>query len=938
MILVTRRRSWGSVAVALCLVVSSLVVATSHLAGASTTLPAGAAATQGCPYGGTLSGTTCSSSTPGTPTTIPGCPNGGTLDASGNCDVPATDEPTTINSNTSYYCPSGGSLSGSGTNSICTVTNAPYAATPTQNYTWGCPSGWSNFNSNTFQCSRVVTSITNKTTCNATGSDVWNGSQCIAYTNAVDNVPTTITYSCPTGGSLSGTTCQPAPSFYTPSSSTTFTYSCNSGGVYDATYSSCVIEPYSYPASQVAGPVGCAPNAIASGTNCVLSYAELWTVSEVVCGVTYSGIAAQESVAINQMTNSIPPSTGVCVVVGTTPPFSAAAAAYQSAYYANQGFACPYIYYSSISQNDAIALATAAATTLCDGQTVATSNEVTGSYVDPCTGLVYSATAQATEPGGGPAAAGTAAYNGALAVAATDAENAALAADPTCQAISPATYSSQPVAGEVPVTATLQRSGNGSDTVTYPVCNANGTMTSVTNSFTSTDPAATGSATVYSPNNANAIAAAQLQANLEAAAAAVTEAIIVATADATLAANNAVNVAAEGCLIDGQPTSTTTTTLPSGGGGGSTTTTIPSGGGTQSGGAVSTGAVAGGGTLDAVDCPTSTMCVAVGYNANFHSIWTVGTESGTAWSWTTEATIPSDSTGVGLLAAIACPTTTTCIATGGSAGGSTGLGVETIGTLSNGTWTWTPEADLAPDAKGGGVLFAINCPSTTECVAVGDDHAYHGVATSATLQNGAWVFAQERAITGVLNGIGRLLALSCPSTTECVAVGDGDDPGSGAFAIGTKVNGTWTWTSEKAINGDGTGQAILDGVACPTTGLCIAVGYDNALEGIESVGTLANGTWTWTTAAPVYIGAAPLSQLAGVTCSSVALCSTIGYNGLSEGQAGGLQVLAGVPGWTDQLTVTSPAVGGGRLLAIASTGIGQYVAVGYGTVGIVIGS
>jgi hypothetical protein len=422
------------------------------------------------------------------------------------------------------------------------------------------------------------------------------------------------------------------------------------------------------------------------------------------------------------------------------------------------------------------------------------------------------------------------------------------------------------------------------------------------------------------------------------AAAAVTEAIIVATADATLAANNAVNVAAESCLIDGQPTSTTTTTLSSGGGGGSTTTTIPSGGGgTQSGGAVSTGAVAGGGTLDAISCPTASDCIAVGYNASYHSIWTEGTLSGTTWSWTTEATIPSDSTGVGLLLAISCPTSTTCIATGGSAGGSTGLGIYTIGTLSGGSWTWTSERDLVSDANGGGVLFSIDCVSTTECVAGGDDYKWRGVATSVNLVNGTWTWNKETMVASDANGGGRLLAMNCPSSTQCIAVGD-DDIGDSSFTAGTKSGGVWTWTRDRVVPADNTGYGELDGVACPSTVLCIAVGYDNSQQGVDSIGTNVGGTWSWTTEAPVYIGATPMGDFAGITCSSVALCATAGYDGLSEGQAGGLQVLAGVPAWTDQLTVTSPAVGGGRLLAIASTGIGQYVAVGYGTVGIVIGS
>jgi hypothetical protein len=874
----------------------------------------------------------------------------------------------------------------------------------------------------------------------------------------------------------------------------------------------------------------------------VVSYAEQWIATEVLCSQTFEGVGSTSAEAVTRLTAAVETAQGSCVVTGSSFTYTADATDYTNP--PDSDPACTYVYSSDVSQADAIQLAQTAAATLCAGQTVATSTEVTGSYTDPCTGLVYTATAQATEPGGGPAAAGTAAYEGALAVATTNAENEALAADPTCQAINVGTYSSPPVGGEIQVTATEFRSGNGSDTVTYTVCAANGTTSSVTNSFTATYPGpgesdASGTATVYSRANATDEANAQILADLEAAAAAVAEATTLATQAAEDAAANAEGIAAANCSLlnnitvtfnanggtgamasetnpygvaanlvpntftnsgftftgwstspvgavayadqasfpfvanttlyaqwsstSGQSGTTITVTFNANGGTGAMasetenfntptaltgnaftrtgytftgwntvvngsgtayadqsiypfitsitlyaqwnvavtliTVTFNANGGTgsmagesnpygvaadlvpnaftnagytftgwniavngsgtayadqasfpfvanttlyaqwstNSSGVVSTGGVASGGTLDAVDCLTATECIAVGYNANFKSIWTLGTLSSNAWSWTSEATIPSDSTGEGLLLAVACPTTTTCIATGGSAGGSTGLGIETIGTLSNGTWSWTPEVDLASDANGGGVLFSIDCVSSTECVAGGDDHKWRGVATSVTLVGGTWTWNREVMVASDTNGGGRLLAMNCPSTTECVAVGN-DDTGESNFTIGTKSGATWSWTTNQVIQPDATGYGELDGVACPSTILCIAVGYDNAQEGIESIGTKAGGQWSWTRETQVYVDAVPMGDFAGITCSSTAICSTVGYNGLSEGQSAGLKVLAGVPGFTDQLTITSPGTGSGRLLAISSTGVASYVAVGYSTVGIVIGS
>jgi hypothetical protein len=245
--------------------------------------------------------------------------------------------------------------------------------------------------------------------------------------------------------------------------------------------------------------------------------------------------------------------------------------------------------------------------------------------------------------------------------------------------------------------------------------------------------------------------------------------------------------------------------------------------------------------------------------------------------------------------------------------------------------------DVPSDANGGGVLFSIDCVSSTECVAGGDDYKWRGVATTVNLESGTWTWDKDTMVGSDANGGGRLLALNCPSTTECVAVGN-DDVGTSTYTVGTESGGVWNWRADHAIDSDNTGDGELDGVACPTTILCIAVGYDNDQVGVESVGTLSGSSWSWTTEAPVYIDAAPMGEIAGITCSSVALCATVGYNGLNEGQAGGLEVVAGLPSWTDQLTITSPATGGGRLLAIASTGVAAYVSVGYQNDGIVIGS
>ena len=610
------------------------------------------------------------------------------------------------------------------------------------------------------------------------------------------------------------------------------------------------------------------------------------------------------------------------VAAGTTILYTANASTYSTSCPAGTNYSSS----SDVSQGAADALARGLANTYCNGATIASSFSVQGSYLDTCNGITYYATATATEPGGsGYYSAG----NGGAGTAYTNAQAAAIAvADAKAQASAPP-CSSTVVVGTGQYRSTKTRSGNGSSNNSYTVCSGSGSTT-YTAPYTAT-----------STRTATAYASTQSLANIDAAAAAVATAEAAANAAALAANTAAAQAAAVTCAALGTTTTqpvTTTTTQPV------TTTTTPT--------PVTTGAIpnAAGSMFDAVACPTSVQCVAVGYNATFQSIWSVGTLSGAAttpsWSWSSPATIPSDASGRGLLSGIACPTSTTCIAVGGDGtggGGPTGDGIYSIGTLSGGSWSWTSDSKTPSDSNGGGVLYAIQCVSTTECVAGGNDRNWHGVATSITDSNGQWTWGNETMVARTPSGdTGRILALSCPSATLCVGVGDNtaNSGGAGSFTIGTKAGGQWTWSADQTIPGDGTGQGFLEGVACPSTTACFAVGYDNHLHGVKSVGTNVGGNWSWTTENLVSVNGVSAGEIAGITCSSAVSCSTVGYSqaasGATSGEANGVQFGTGLWSITGRLTIASPTTLP-ELLAIAATGAGQYVAVGYSNVAIVTG-
>ncbi|MGO8872783.1 MAG: hypothetical protein ACLQPH_15530 [Acidimicrobiales bacterium] len=121
-----------------------------------------------------------------------------------------------------------------------------------------------------------------------------------------------------------------------------------------------------------------------------------------------------------------------------------------------------------------------------------------------------------------------------------------------------------------------------------------------------------------------------------------------------------------------------------------------------------------------------------------------------------------------------------------------------------------------------------------------------------------------------------ILSVSCPTTTDCVAV-DGAGNASGTASGGNYLvfNGT-SWTNPVAI--DSSAHASAVGVSCPTTTFCAAV--DNGGNAF----TYSGSTWTPTTTADS-------NQLEAVSCASSTFCVAvdnsggfISWNGTSWGQ------------------------------------------------------
>jgi hypothetical protein len=250
------------------------------------------------------------------------------------------------------------------------------------------------------------------------------------------------------------------------------------------------------------------------------------------------------------------------------------------------------------------------------------------------------------------------------------------------------------------------------------------------------------------------------------------------------------------------------------------------------------------------------------------------------WSASSVDALPPDaSPGNGNLYGVDCPSTTMCAAVGTYlATDHTTRGL--LATWINGAWSTTSMVvDGTPAYPNRSIQTRpISCSAPGSCVAIAEN-SDESVVVIATLTNGTWTEQTAPVLPG--DDINRLRAISCSDTQTCVAVGD---HGYGAF-IETLADGTWHVSAPPASAG--TEPLLLD-VDCAQPTTCVAVGsyLDTSLQRTEPlILTLADGTWQQQTApAPSNVIAQYPSDTAlhAVSCPTTTACTAVGeYNAQS---------------------------------------------------------
>ena len=277
----------------------------------------------------------------------------------------------------------------------------------------------------------------------------------------------------------------------------------------------------------------------------------------------------------------------------------------------------------------------------------------------------------------------------------------------------------------------------------------------------------------------------------------------------------------------------------------------------------------GGAGLLGLDCTSPTSCVAVGYDNSGLPVVAEGDPTTWTSSSVEELSLGSAFGGSGTLSAVSCVSSSQCTAVGDD------ISPDPI-VLTGNPATWTA-SDVTSMTLGstfgdGGGLLGVSCPSATDCVAVGANGGSQplivtGNPATWTTSNAAFVDLQSAFGDG-----GALYAVSCVSTTQCTAVGN--DRNNQPLVL-TGDPATWT-PQEVTVSGTNGGGGFLYGVSCVSATQCTAVG--NSATGAPLVLTGNPTSWAVETAVlPATEGSG--GDLNAVSCTTSTSCTAVGNDG-----------------------------------------------------------
>jgi hypothetical protein len=288
------------------------------------------------------------------------------------------------------------------------------------------------------------------------------------------------------------------------------------------------------------------------------------------------------------------------------------------------------------------------------------------------------------------------------------------------------------------------------------------------------------------------------------------------------------------------------------------------------------------GAFNGVACSSSTQCLGVGgtfSGAGSGAAAPLDPATGALSGAQSVQTISSTE----FLTAVSCPSSAECLAVGENPGETEGVAV----TLDPATGAVLSGQSV--QTIPGVFMLAVSCASTTQCLAVGHGPSGAGLAVPLDPDTGEISSGQSvQTILGI-GGVG-LEGVSCPSATQCLAVGENAGQSAGAAVPLNPATGSISGGQSAQ---DVTTKGILTSVSCPTNTQCLAVGWGASEPSIAvpidpATGAVPNGQSDQTISVPA-------AMLTAVICPSVSQCLAVGNDAgdPSTGQAVPLDLTTG---------------------------------------------
>jgi hypothetical protein len=335
-------------------------------------------------------------------------------------------------------------------------------------------------------------------------------------------------------------------------------------------------------------------------------------------------------------------------------------------------------------------------------------------------------------------------------------------------------------------------------------------------------------------------------------------------------------------------------------------------------------------SLTAVSCPSRSFCMAVGTWASSTSAGQTTYPLAEVWQrgrWSVRA-MPNPVTSIGtVLTGVACTSAVACIAVGSFANPTETT--VTLGETWNGRgWSIQRTANVPnPTSTVWGALNAIWCESAKACTAVG---YYQNSLTQLTLAE-SWngkTWSVERTPNKPAEQANALIGLSCRSARQCLAVGNYLTSSGTGEPLAEAWNGR-TWSVEPAPAPAGAQGSYLYGAACPSAGVCLAVGYAVLANGSQALAEQWNGhAWSIKKAPPP--AGSVQSELSGIWCQSARACVAVGDDTSAVATRTLAEAWSG-SAWSPKLTPDPAMPEASGLNGVSCSALGHCVAVGYYT-------